>query len=322
MNNIIIHKIIIYLKEPIIAKLFFNFHDYRLLINTSNSHYNQLYEIYGSVEISKIVSNIRSVKAIFQLKYPIYIKNNLMKYAAKNGHLEVVKWLHENHIEGRTDEAMDWAAKNGHLEIVIWLHLNRKERLTSGGMCTTDAMDWAAHNGYLEVVKWLHENRQEGCTMNAMNFAASNGHLEIVKYLHQNQKMCTYLAMDWAAYNGHLEVVKWLHENRTEGCTTYAMDIAAKEGHLEVIKWLHENRQEGCTSNAMYLAAQFDHLEVVKWLYANHYIKMSLSTAAEVIEWITRFGNPEIAKWLKDNIKYRKPPKWDPQRAIIKKAKK
>ena len=53
---------------------------------------------------------------------------------------------------------MDWAAKYGHLEIVKWLHVNRTEG------CTKNAMDLAAENGHLEVVKWLHENRTEGCT--------------------------------------------------------------------------------------------------------------------------------------------------------------
>ena len=54
--------------------------------------------------------------------------------------------------------AMDYAAKNGHLEVVKCLHENRTEG------CTKDAMDWAAKNGHLEVVKWLHDNRTEGCT--------------------------------------------------------------------------------------------------------------------------------------------------------------
>ena len=69
--------------------------------------------------------------------------------AAKYGHLDVVKWLHENRTEGCSVAAMDWAAKNGHLEVVKWLHVNRTEG------CTEDAMDCAAENGHLEVVKFL-----------------------------------------------------------------------------------------------------------------------------------------------------------------------
>ena len=43
------------------------------------------------------------------------------------GHLEVVKWLHENRTEGCSKCAMDWAAKNGHLDVVKFLHENRTE---------------------------------------------------------------------------------------------------------------------------------------------------------------------------------------------------
>ena len=36
-----------------------------------------------------------------------------MNWAAIDGHLEVVKYLHENRTEGCTKDAMDWAA-------IIW----------------------------------------------------------------------------------------------------------------------------------------------------------------------------------------------------------
>ncbi|EGZ14840.1 hypothetical protein PHYSODRAFT_333162 [Phytophthora sojae] len=73
-----------------------------------------------------------------------------MDDAAANGHLDVVKWLHENRDEGCTSRAMDGAAIGGHLRVIQWLHEN-----TSQG-CTTGAMDGAAVYGYLDVVKWLH----------------------------------------------------------------------------------------------------------------------------------------------------------------------
>ena len=185
-----------------------------------------------------------------------------MDLAARDGHLDAVKWLHENSKEGCTKLAMDNAARNGHLEVVKWLHENRTEG------CTTDAMDFTKS---LEVIKWLHENRKEGCTTRAMDFAAANGNLEIVKWLHTNRKEgCSTNAMDFAAWNGHLEVVKWLHYNRTEGCTKKAMDLAAYNGYLEIIEWLHTNRTEGCSTNAMNSAAINRHLEVVKWFEKNH----------------------------------------------------
>jgi ankyrin repeat protein len=85
-------------------------------------------------------------------KNKLKFTKNAMDYAAGNGHLEVVKWLHTNRTEGCTKNAMDWAARNGHLEVVKWLHTNKTEGYTK------NAMDWAARNGHLEVVKWLNQN--------------------------------------------------------------------------------------------------------------------------------------------------------------------
>ena len=40
-----------------------------------------------------------------------------MDEAAKNGHLDVLRWLHENRQEGCTGGAMDMASRHGHLEV-------------------------------------------------------------------------------------------------------------------------------------------------------------------------------------------------------------
>jgi len=115
-----------------------------------------------------------------------------------------------------------WTARNGYLEIVKWLHENNKPG------CTTDVMDLAAMHGHLEVVKWLHENRNEGCTTWAIDLAASMGNLKVVEWLHENRSEgCTAWAIDWEIDamggtevikpgNGHLEVVKWLHKNKSQ----------------------------------------------------------------------------------------------------------
>src|SRR3990167_3699033 len=109
-------------------------------------------------------------KVILESRCGGKFRKNVMGWAAKNGHLDVVVWLHLNRNEGCSKCAMDWAAMNGHLDVVKWLHENRTEG------CSEGAMDWAAENGHLNVVKWLHENRTEGCSEDAMNWAARNRH--------------------------------------------------------------------------------------------------------------------------------------------------
>lgn len=103
--------------------------------------------------------------------------------------------------------AMDNAARSGHLEMVKWLHENRSEG------CSTRAMDGAASSGHLEVVEWLHQNRTEGGSRAAIDRAAYNGHLEVVKWLTQNCgsapfAQCTTKVMDDAAMRGDLKMVK------------------------------------------------------------------------------------------------------------------
>ncbi len=87
--------------------------------------------------------------------YKIYNKDS-WNWAAKNGHLDVVKWLHTNRIEGCSTDAMDWAAQNGHLDVVKWLHENRTEGCSN---CATCTINLAANNGHHDVAKWLYEHR-------------------------------------------------------------------------------------------------------------------------------------------------------------------
>ncbi|KAF4132039.1 putative ankyrin repeat domain-containing protein [Phytophthora infestans] len=247
-----------------------------------------------------------------------------MTGAARNGHLDVVKWLYSEYgADSVTDLlnakkktknsifAMDVAAGNGHLEVLQFLHEldrsitvntnSRKRKRRSrqvGPTCTKRAMDKAAGNGFLNVVQWLHGNRQEGCSTSAMDTALSGGHLEMVKWLHnERSEGCTSAAMDGAARNGHLQVIQWLHNNVNGGCTTEALDGAAANGHFAVVKWLHLNRSEGCTTKAMDGAAARGSLDIVKWLHKNREEGCTAAAMALAV----RERHLRVAQWLHFN---------------------
>ncbi|OWY99947.1 hypothetical protein PHMEG_00028966 [Phytophthora megakarya] len=188
--------------------------------------------------------------------------------AVRNDHLDTVKWLLDNHRSLSHDGMIEEAARHGRLNILQYFHRIPHE---DGYLPRfRNAIDVAATDGHLSVVKWLHENRSDGCTYRAMNNSAGNGHLGVVKWLNANRSEgCTTRAMDKAAGNGNLEVVKWLHENRSEGCSTKAMDLAAANGHLKILEWLYANRAEGCTVKAFESALQNSHLRVAWWLHAH-----------------------------------------------------
>jgi ankyrin repeat protein len=95
--------------------------------------------------------------------YPTQKKSNMYNYkdgdtAAYYGYLEILQnnpSLHENQ-KRCTVKAMNWASGHGHLEIVKWLHENRSEG------CTTNAMNSAAKNGHLEIVSFYMKIDQKG----------------------------------------------------------------------------------------------------------------------------------------------------------------
>ncbi|RLN85507.1 hypothetical protein BBJ28_00023614 [Nothophytophthora sp. Chile5] len=213
--------------------------------------------------------------------------------AAMGGHLEVLKYLHEKRLRnGSKRSLMDAAARSGFLDVVRWLHANFKQK------CTTNAMDWAADGGHLEVVQWLHEHRSEGCTPAAMHLAAANGYMDVVKWLQLHRSEgCEEATLGRAAESGHLDMVQWLHDNRHEvfSCPG-AMDTAAARGYLDVVKWLHEKRRGSCTIEAMNGAAACGHLEIVKWLHENR--SEGCTNAMDIA---AANGHLAVVRWLHDN---------------------
>ncbi|EGG18382.1 hypothetical protein DFA_03876 [Cavenderia fasciculata] len=210
--------------------------------------------------------------------------------AANHGNLSVIEYFHQlnNHCQFTTNH-MDYASRNGHLEIVKFLHFNRSEG------CTQSAIDNASEGGFLDIVMFLHHNRTEGCSKSAFNNASRNGHFEIVKFLHFNRtEGCSFYAMDGASTFGSLDIVKFLHFNRTEGCSKEAMDKCSK---LEIIQFLHFNRTEGATTQAMNKACERGDLDTVSFLYQNRSEKYS----SIAIDNASKNGHLNILKFLEFN---------------------
>ncbi|RLN77606.1 hypothetical protein BBJ28_00000456 [Nothophytophthora sp. Chile5] len=232
-----------------------------------------------------------------------------MNAAARNGHLEVVRYLHElgatikrdnlgKRKREETVEDVGYSAGLGQPDADDNTMDRQPDRPKTIPSCSRVAMDGAAANNHSDVVEWLHNNRTEGCSSDAMDLAASNSHLEMVQWLHRNRaEGCTTAAMDGAAGSGSLDLVEWLHTNRTEGCTTEAMDNAARMGHLEIVKWLHEHRSEGCTTAAMDGAACSGSLYVVKWLHANR----TEGCTTKAMDLAARGGHLRVVQWLHEN---------------------
>ncbi|KAI8851629.1 ankyrin repeat-containing domain protein [Chytridium lagenaria] len=191
---------------------------------------------------------------------------------------------------------MDQACARGHLEVLRYLHDNRKEG------CTKTAMDRAAANGHLDVVKFLHNERNEGCSKRAMNRAAAGGHIDVVKFLHEfREEGCTPDAIDHASRES-LEVVQFLFKNRHEGCTAVAILEAVDGGKLDVVKYLYENHQDSFpleTMNSAFTSACLGgHLDIVKYL---HGLDIILNVGPAALDMAARNGHLHVVKFLHTN---------------------
>ena len=104
-------------------------------------------------------------------------------FAAKNGHLECLKYLHEE-VKAPWDAGTGiWAAENGHLHILEYLVERKYDEY---GVVFGDACKYAAEKGHLDCLKYLHETAKAPWDEDAVREARKNNHPECVQYLLDN----------------------------------------------------------------------------------------------------------------------------------------
>ena len=110
-------------------------------------------------------------------------KNDALQDSSANGHLDIVKYLVEqgSDIHALDDYPLRWASHNGHFDIVLYL-IEQGADIHTRNDC---ALRWASEYGYFDIVKCLVEH---GADIHAVNdyplrIASEEGYLDIVKYL-------------------------------------------------------------------------------------------------------------------------------------------
>ena len=129
-----------------------------------NQDYHQIYNYF---------------KEKYDIQYCCLISNGYI--ASENGHLECLKYAHEN--DCTWDEIIcKYAAKNGYIECLKYAHEN-------GCPWNEETCPYAAKYGHLECLKYAHEN---GCPWNewTCKHASENRHLECLKYYIVNDCEC------------------------------------------------------------------------------------------------------------------------------------
>ena len=159
------------------------------------------------------------------------IKNIYPNVYAQNGHLECLKYSHENGI--RIKESIAYIASiHGNLDCIKYVHKYIRIHFKYVGMM-------AATHGYLDCLKYAIDNNCPDLV--DLSYAASeSGHVECLKYLYDVGCRFNARTFEEAACNGSLECLKFLHAVR---CPFYkhACMAVAMVGSLECLKFLHEN---------------------------------------------------------------------------------
>jgi len=185
-------------------------------------------------------------------------------FAARNGHLHILEYFVEREYDEFDESACSWAAEYGYLECLKYLH----EVAEAPWDCET--ANWAASNGHLHILEYLVEREYDEFNESACSCAAYNGHLNCLKYLHEEVKApwdCE--TASFAAANGHLHIFEYLVEREYDKYTELACSCAAEKGHLECLKYLHEVAKAPWDCEAVQMAREYNHSECLQYLLDN-----------------------------------------------------
>ena len=163
-------------------------------------------------EVSSFCARIPYTNKLELLKWAIEEKkcewdHMTINVAACQGNLEMVKYCVANECPMREGACAN-AAKNGHLECLKYLREDAKALWDSG------TASLAAKNGHLHILEYLVERKFDQFKTYACTSAAMNGHLDCLKYLHETAKVpWNCFAVQNAHEKNQTECVQYLLDN-------------------------------------------------------------------------------------------------------------
>ena len=149
-----------------------------------------------TINMAASQGNLEMVKYCVANECPITVW--ACAFAAKNGHLECLKYLHEEAKAPWDWRSAAWAAEYGHLHILEYL-VERKFDKYDAWACML-----AARNGHLDCLKYLHETAKAPWNARAVREAHENNQTECVQYLLDNNCPLPYFPYGWRYEGGEL----------------------------------------------------------------------------------------------------------------------
>lgn len=232
--------------------------------------------------------------------------NHILLYAAKGGHLNIIKWVEDNFIMPDYQDAACFAAKGGHKKVLDYCmtqyscftneilyfavkggHRDIIETLLQKSTYKNynGLMKTAAVEGHKNIVEWMIELGADSF-LEAASYAACGNHKDLVIYIlgHITGEIDWNILVKDVGSFGHKDMLEWLIEQGADDYQTILID-AVKEGLLDIVKWVVVELGVNDFQKPLLNAGIFDRIEVINYL-----VEQGAEVNEEVIEYVSRQG--------------------------------
>lgn len=249
-------------------------------------------------------NHIHILKWIEQ-EYPEYIDNNIVNYAAKNGHYDIVRYYAEKGYW--TYKLYVYCASDNNIRMMDWLNeMENKQNMLQLYKYDyiREAMNEGAKMGHQEVLEWGMKNgfrlNQEILNIVLRHSGKGKRYFDILKWLCSNGLYLDEIAFNEAIIGGDINIIKWMTQ-RTHDYVNYngLINRALIHGHNEIALYLADNNAFIDSTTVMYLTKIKD-LELFKTIYE----KRSPNKSDLILIEAAKNNNFEVLKWLMENTEY------------------
>ncbi|KAJ3097879.1 hypothetical protein HDU97_004499 [Phlyctochytrium planicorne] len=251
--------------------------------------------------------------------------------AVKEGHEEVVRYLHETIRVPLTDRTLEMAATSGNLS--LFCYLEDHGAINNLG----PILVLAFNSGNVELCRYVLEQKKypyfaHGISINdniypeleeliistnpelmgsSIHKATREGNLAKLKYFTDGLGLSVpSRCVEMAAAAGHLDVLAFLVESLGEFLTSASVHAAVTAGQVETLKYIVSKDSRLFSDSVLSEACCSGHLNVVKYVHEMHpnsCLNLSedertrtMSICVRVMEMAAVNGHPDIVSYLSD----------------------